>query len=246
MGIFNNKIDITELYPKGFVDIHSHLLPGIDDGAKNLDDSIGLIERMQKQGISDFRITPHVLGGVWENSSSVIKEKEADLRKALKEKGYDSVNIHAAAEYMLDDQFSALLAKNDILTLKDKYILIEMSFFNPPFNLDDLLFQIQIKGYIPVLAHPERYNYYHDSIAQYEKLIEAGCLFQLNLLSLTEQYGKPTNKMAYELLKRGMYTFAGTDTHHKRHVRLTSTIATKKNKKLLMPLFEKNIEIFSF
>ncbi|MDO3693422.1 histidinol phosphatase [Wenyingzhuangia sp. chi5] len=246
MGIFNNKINITELYPKGFVDIHSHLLPGIDDGAKNIEDSIGLIERMHKHGISDFRITPHVLGGVWENSSTTIKEKEADLKKALIEKGYHNVNIHAAAEYMLDDHFSALLANNDILPLKDKYILVEMSFFNPPFNLDDLLFQIQVKGYIPVLAHPERYNYYHDSMAQYEKLIEAGCLFQLNLLSLTEQYGKPTTKIAYELLKRGMYTFAGTDTHHKRHIHLMNEIATKKNKKLLLPLLENNIKTFSF
>ncbi|GGF80183.1 tyrosine-protein phosphatase [Wenyingzhuangia marina] len=246
MGIFNNKIDITELYPKGFVDIHSHLLPGIDDGAKNIEDSLALIERLQKQGINNFRITPHVLGGVWENSSSVIKEKEADLRKVLKEKGFDNVNIHAAAEYMLDDHFSALLDNNDILPLKDKYILVEMSFFNPPFNLDDLLFQIQVKGYVPVLAHPERYNYYHNNMSQYEKLIEAGCLFQLNLLSLTEQYGKPTTKIAYELLKKGMYTFTGTDTHHKRHVHLMNEIATKKNKKLLTPLFENNIKTFSF
>ncbi|ANW96779.1 histidinol phosphatase [Wenyingzhuangia fucanilytica] len=246
MGIFNNKINISELYPKGLVDIHSHLLPGIDDGAKTIEDSIGLVKRMQKQGINNFRITPHVLGGVWENSSELIKEKEAELKAALIENGFHDVNIHASAEYMLDDNFSQLLENDDLLPLKDKYILVEMSFFNPPFNLDDLLFQIQVKGYIPVLAHPERYNYYHDNIAQYEKLIEAGCLFQLNLLSLTEQYGKPTTKTAYTLLKKGMYTFVGTDTHHKRHIHLIKEIATKKNKKLLTPLFENNIETFSF
>ncbi|MGY5355788.1 tyrosine-protein phosphatase [Wenyingzhuangia sp. IMCC45467] len=246
MGIFNKKINITELYPSGFVDIHSHLLPDIDDGARDINDSISLIEKMKRRGITDFRITPHVLGDVWENSSTTIKEKEAELKAALIERGHHDVNIHAAAEYMLDDHFSNLLANDDILPLKDKYILVEMSFFNAPFNLDDLLFRLQLKGFIPILAHPERYNYYHEDISHYEKLIENGCLFQLNLLSLTEQYGKSVTKMALELLKKGMYTFAGTDTHNKRHIRLMDTIATKKNKKLIMPLFEKNIEVFSF
>lgn len=246
MGIFNSKIDISELYPKGFVDIHSHLLPGIDDGAKNLDDSIALIEKLKRRKITNFRITPHVLGNVWENSSSTIKQKEEEVKQALLEKGHDDIHIHAAAEYMLDDHFSKLLENDDILPLKDNYVLVEMSFFNAPYNLDDLLFQIQLKGYIPVLAHPERYNYYHNNMAQYEKLINTGCLFQLNLLSLTEQYGKPVTKVAHELLKRGMYTYVGSDIHHARHIHLMNSIATKKNKKLLTPLFENNIKTFSF
>lgn len=246
MGLFNRKINISDLYPKGYIDIHSHLLPGIDDGAKDIEDSIDLIEKMTAFGIKNFRITPHVLEEVWENSSTTIKEKEQLLQSELKARGYDDINIHAAAEYMMDENFNKLLEKDDILPLKDKYILVEMSFFNPPFNLDDILFQIQFKGYIPVLAHPERYSYFHNDFAQYEKLIKAGCLFQLNILSLTEQYGSKVTKTAHKLLKEGMYTFVGTDTHHKRHLKLMETLATQKTKKLLTPLFENNIKEFSF
>lgn len=246
MGLFNKKIPLKDLYPNNYVDIHSHLLPGIDDGAKNLEDSIDLIERMDKQGISNFRTTPHVLGDIWENSSSTIKEKEALLRKELEVRELNHINIHACAEYMMDDNFSKLLEKNDILPLKDNYILVEMSFFNPPFNLDDILFQIQLKGYIPVLAHPERYSFYHNQFSTYEKLIEAGCLFQLNILSLTEQYGDKVTKTALKLLKQGMYTFVGSDTHHKRHLKLSEKLGTQKTKKLLTPLFENNIKTFSF
>lgn len=246
MRIFNKKVDIKKFYPGGFVDIHSHLLPGIDDGAKTIDESIKLIERMDRRGVVDFITTPHVMGDVWENSTATIKEKEAELKQALLEKGYDHINLHAAAEYMMDNNFSELLANDDLLTLKGKYLLVEMSFLNQPFNLYEILFQIMSKGYIPVLAHPERYNYYHDNFKEYERLIQVGCLFQLNLLSLSEHYGKQVNKMAYELLKKGMYTFVGTDTHNSHHQYAIKSIANQKNRKLLMPLFENNIEIFSF
>lgn len=246
MGIFNKKIDLIDFYPNNIVDIHSHLLPGIDDGSKNISDSINLIEKLERRGITNFRTTPHVMGDVWENSSKTIKEKEAELKKALLEKGYNHINISAAAEYMLDENFSTLLANDDILTLKDKYVLVEMSFFSPPPNLNDLLFEIQLKGYIPVLAHPERYSFYHENLENYEKLINAGCLFQLNLLSLTDHYGKHVSKASYELLKRDMYTFVGTDTHNKFHLHTMKEIANKKNKKLLTPLFKNNIDVFSF
>lgn len=246
MGLFNKKLDINELYPNNFVDIHSHLLPGIDDGAKDLEDSIALIEKMQSFGITNFRITPHVLGGVWENSSEIIKLKEAELKAELVKRGHTEINIHAAAEYMMDDNFKKLLANDDILPLKDKYVLVEMSFFNPPFDLDDILFQIQLKGYIPVLAHPERYNFYHNSFETYTKLKKSGCLFQLNTLSLTEQYGKSVTKTAKKLLKENMYDFIGSDTHHSRHLKLMETLANQKTKKLLEPLFANNLKHFSF
>ncbi|MGY5352601.1 tyrosine-protein phosphatase [Wenyingzhuangia sp. IMCC45533] len=246
MGLFNKKISLSELYPSNYVDIHSHLLPGIDDGAKDIEDAIDLIEKMKIHGIKNFRVTPHVLGDVWENSSTTIKETEALLKKELRERNLEEINIHAAAEYMMDHNFSKLLEEDDILPLKDKYILVEMSFFNPPFNLDDILFQIQLKGYIPVLAHPERYAFYHSNFDAYKKLIDAGCLLQLNILSLTEQYGDKITKTALKLLKEGLYTFVGSDTHHKRHLKLSEKLGTQKTKKLLTPLFENNIKTFSF
>ena len=244
MGLFNKRLPLNKFYPTQFIDIHNHLLPGIDDGAKSIEDSLNLVNTLEEYGVTNFINTPHVLGGVWENSSETIKNAEAKLKQALKENGKEHINIHASAEYMMDDNFMRLLKNNDILPLKDKYILVEMSFFNPPFNLEDILFQIQFKGYIPVLAHPERYAFYHNDLNQYKKLIDAGCLFQLNLLSLTSQYGDHVKKTAYKLIKEGYYTFVGSDTHHSRHLKLMQEISNTKNKKLLDPLFENNIKYF--
>ncbi len=131
---------------------------------------------------------------------------------------------------MMDEQFSAIIEKDEeILTLKDNLVLVEMSYFSPPINLYDILFQLQLKGYKPVLAHPERYNSYHTNFQNYYKLKRAGCLFQLNLLSLTEQYGKYVQKTAEKLLKENMYDFVGTDTHHQNHLQLLEKVGTKKN-----------------
>ena len=220
---------LSEFFPEGFVDIHSHLLPGIDDGAKDIEDTIALITKMKSYGIKNFITTPHVLGTVYPNTSAIILNKLDTVKKALSERNIHDVNIRAAAEYMLDEQFSEKLANNEILTLKDNYILVEMSYFNPPMNLYDILFEIQLKGYKPILAHPERYNFYHNDYNNYNKLKRAGCLFQLNLLSLTEQYGKHVQKTANRLITDNMYDFVGTDTHKTEHLELLKTVGTKKN-----------------
>jgi len=234
------KIQLTEFFPDGFVDIHSHLLPGIDDGAKDLNHSIELIKKMRSYGIKHFITTPHVLGDVYPNSSSTIKEKLEDVRRELLNQNINDIQIHAAAEYMMDEQFSKLLEKNDILTLKDNFILVEMSYFNAPFNLYEILFEIQLKGYKPVLAHPERYNFFHNDFENYYKLKKAGCLFQLNLLSLTPQYGKNVQKICSKLLEENMYDFVGTDTHHNNHLELLKEIGAEKTKKAILHLLENN------
>jgi len=234
------KIQLTEFFPDGFVDIHSHLLPGIDDGAKDLNHSIELIKKMRSYGIKHFITTPHVLGDVYPNSSSTIKEKLEDVRRELLNQNINDIQIHAAAEYMMDEQFSKLLEKNDILTLKDNFILVEMSYFNAPFNLYEILFEIQLKGYKPVLAHPERYNFFHNDFENYYKLKKAGCLFQLNLLSLTPQYGKNVQKIYSKLLEENMYDFVGTDTHHNNHLELLKEIGAEKTKKAILHLLENN------
>ncbi len=246
MLFFKKKeVPLTEVFPKGFVDIHSHLLPGIDDGAKSLDNSIELISKMASYGIKNFITTPHVLGDVYPNSSETIKEKLKEVRNELSKRGINDISISAAAEYMMDEQFAERLKNDDILTLKDKYILVEMSYFNAPFNLYEILFDIQLRGYKPVLAHPERYNFYHSNFENYYKLKKAGCVFQLNLLSLTEQYGKGVQKIAQKLLKENLYDFVGTDTHHNNHLRLLKKIGTKKIKLQIERLLKNNIKIFS-
>ncbi len=234
------KVPLTDVFNNRFVDIHSHLLPGIDDGAKNLTNSIELISKMYSYGIKNFITTPHVLGDVYPNSTETIKSKTQEVKEELIKQGFTDITFNAAAEYMMDEQFVERLNNNDILTLKDNYILVEMSFFNAPYNLYDILFEIQLKGYKPVLAHPERYIFYHNDIQNYYKLKKAGCLFQLNLLSLTKQYGEGVKKTAEDLIKKNLYDFVGTDTHHMKHLNLLETLGNKKTKDLLSELIENN------
>ena len=245
MLFFKKKIPLTDFFTDGFVDIHSHLLPGIDDGAKDMDTSIALLLKMASYGIKNFITTPHVLGSVYPNSSEVIKQKLAAVKKELEKREIKGISIQAAAEYMLDGEFSALLDQKDILVLKDNYVLVEMSYFSAPINLYELLFKIQLKGYKPVLAHPERYNFYHTDFKSYYKLKQAGCLFQLNLLSLTDQYGKGVQKTSEKLLKENLYDFVGTDTHHQNHLELLPKIGTKKTLEKIKHLLNNNKKFLS-
>ena len=241
MFFFKSKeIPLNEFFPEGFIDIHSHLLPGIDDGAKDLNDSIALIEKMASYGIKNFITTPHVLGDLYPNTPEIIKGKLEEVQNELKKRNLTDISITAAAEYMMDEQFSIILEEGNILTLKDNLVLVEMSYFSPPNNLYDILFQLGLKGYKPVLAHPERYNSYHKNFKEFTKLKRAGCLFQLNLLSLTNNYGREVQKTSEHLLKENMYDFVGTDTHHQNHLQLLKTIATKKNVSKIETLLHNN------
>ena len=243
MFFFKKKeIPLNDFFPQGFVDIHSHLLPGIDDGAKDLEDSIALIEKMSSYGIKNFVTTPHILGDVYPNTPEIINAKLKVVQKELINRNRTDINIKAAAEYMLDEQFLTLIENDQpLLTLKNNLVLVEMSYFSPPINLYDMLFQLQLKGYKPVLAHPERYNSYHNNFRIFTKLKSAGCLFQLNLLSLTDNYGKAVRKTTDRLLKEGMYDYVGTDAHHLNHLEALQNIRTIKNQKLLLPLLENNL-----
>jgi tyrosine-protein phosphatase YwqE len=241
MLFFKKKeIPLFDFFPKGFIDIHSHLLPGIDDGAKDLEDSIALIQQMSAHGIKNFITTPHILGTIYPNTPEIIKSKLQEVQNALIKRNITDVTIDAAAEYMMDEQFSILIEKDEILTLKDHLVLVEMSYFSPPLNLYDILFQLQLKGYKPILAHPERYNTYHANFEHYYKLKRAGCLFQLNLLSLTEHYGKYVQKTTEKLLKENMYDFVGTDTHHQQHLETLQKIGTPKILKSIEQLLGNN------
>jgi protein-tyrosine phosphatase len=242
MLFFNKKnIPLTDFFKNDFVDIHSHLLPGIDDGAKDLNASIDLIEKMSSYGIKSFITTPHILGDVYPNTPEIIKSKLQTVKNELLKRNITDIAIDAAAEYMMDEQFSEMIEKDEkLLTLKDNHVLVEMSYFNAPINLYEVLFQLQLKGYKPVLAHPERYNYYHTDFKSYHKLKQAGCLFQLNLLSLTDYYGKGVQKTAEKILKENLYDFVGTDTHHQRHLEMLLKIGTKSNFKKIKHLIENN------
>ncbi|SFB20972.1 Tyrosine-protein phosphatase YwqE [Flavobacterium swingsii] len=213
MLFFNkNKTVLKDLIPENHVDIHSHLLPGIDDGAQTIDDTLFLLDSLKNMGVSKFITTPHIFSGFWDNTKDKIQALE------LETNSNNNTSFKAAAEYLMDDHFISLFQKGEILTLKDNYVLVEMSYLNPPIQLFDIIFDLQIAGYKPVLAHPERYAFYHNNFDLYQKLKNAGCLFQLNLLSTVGYYGKEVAHAAEKLLKKGLIDFVGSDVHHKKHI----------------------------
>lgn len=234
LTFFKSKPILKDLIPDYHIDIHSHLLPGIDDGAKNFGDTLRLTQALQEIGISEFITTPHIIQHVWDNTHEQILEKKASTVLEL-ERNNITVPFNTAAEYLMDDQFVQLFQSQSLLTLKDKYVLVEMSYINPPIQLYSILFDLQVAGYIPVLAHPERYLFYHNNFNEYIKLKRAGCLFQLNLLSVVGYYGVAISKIADQLLQKGMYEYVGSDVHHDNHV---AAFKQKINLKDATPLKE--------
>lgn len=231
---------LKDLIPNNYIDIHSHLLPGIDDGAKSIEDTIELITELNTIGFCKFITTPHVMNGVWDNNAiDILNKKEATLSD-LKNNGIN-IPLKAAAEYMLDGAFIKILESQKLLTLKDNYVLVEMSYLNPPMNLYDILFELQLEGYKPILAHPERYNFYHGSLSEYKKLKTVGCSFQINLLSTVGYYGPHVAKTTDYLLSNNMIDFTGSDVHHMKHVSFFNKKIIMKNYDNLITSFDNNI-----
>lgn len=235
---------LKDLIPDNFIDIHSHLLPGIDDGASTIGDTTALINGLEEIGFRKFITTPHIMGDVWKNTNKSITEK---LTSTVSELNVPSINkrFKAAAEYMIDAEFVELFEKKELLTLKDNYVLVEISYLNPPIQLYDILFELQIGGYQPVLAHPERYSFYHNSLDEYKKLKKAGCMFQLNMLSTTGYYGERVAKISDLLLKENLIDFIGSDVHHNRHLEFMHKKIVLKNYEYLTPVFQNN-SFFNF
>jgi tyrosine-protein phosphatase YwqE len=243
-AIFNRKPFLRDFIPPGHTDFHSHLLPGIDDGAASFEDTRTIITRLMSFGCSRFIATPHVMNNVWENTRESIEETLQSTRTALTAAGI-SIPLNAAAEYLIDDHFVKLYTTNQLRTLKDNYVLVEMSYLNPPIQLYQILFDVQVAGYIPVLAHPERYIFFHNNFPEYQKLKNAGCLFQLNLLSTVGYYGVEVAAVASKLLNAGMIDFAGSDVHHENHLEAFEKRIVIKNGASISAAL-KNNSVFSF
>lgn len=232
---------------EGFIDIHNHILPGIDDGAPDSNASVELIEGFEKLGISCFICTPHIMNDYYPNTVVSIEKARETLQDHLN-RLEKKTKIKAAAEYMLDQSFLELLQKERLLCLKGNMVLVEMSYFQPPINLNEILFKLQTAQYKPVLAHPERYAYFHSkSLEKYLELKERGCLFQLNALSLVGHYGNNMQEIAFRLLEEKMIDFLGTDTHQPRHLeKLSGAQLSKKQMDLVLPVIQRTRETFSF
>lgn len=215
-SIFKPKKHLVDLIPDNHIDIHSHLLPGIDDGAATVEMSEKLFSEMKKIGFSDFICTPHIMTSIWDNTAETVANAHK-LLLASESVMQKDTKIRYAAEYMMDSSFSEKVKAKELMCLKDDYVLVEMSYTNPPIQLYDIIFEVQCAGYKPVLAHPERYNFFHKNFGAYEKLKNAGCLFQLNLLSTVGYYSTSVADCADKLLKKGFIDFCSSDVHHLKH-----------------------------
>ncbi|MBI3718018.1 MAG: histidinol phosphatase [Sphingobacteriales bacterium] len=217
-NLFKKNVDVSAMLSLLKTDMHSHLIPGIDDGSPDMDTSMALISGLQQLGYKKFITSPHIMWDMYKNERDTILRKADEVREELRRRNIN-VEFHAAAEYFMDDYFSKLIKSGaPLLTIKDNWVLVEFSFISQPFDLKQNLFDLQIKGYKPVIAHPERYSYFHSKKERVHELYEQGCLLQVNLLSLSGYYGKPVQEMAKYLLKNNLVTLFGTDLHHFRHL----------------------------
>lgn len=215
------------------VDMHSHILPGIDDGSKNVEESLFLISELSNLGYKEFIATPHIHSEYYPNTRATIQEALQTLKQAMVEKGME-IQLSASAEYFLDEHFEKLLESDDLLPFRENFLLVEQSFFAETPGINEILFKIQTKGYQPILAHPERYTYWANQFERYENLNEQGVLFQVNLMSLVGHYGKTAQKTAKKLIENDMVNFLGTDLHNASHIsKLKSVLADKRVMKIL-------------
>ncbi len=210
------------------VDMHSHLLPGLDDGLKDLDTTVAFVKELHELGYRKLICTPHIISDLYPNSPETILPKLELVREAVKAQGIP-VTIEAGAEYMVDPEMEISVKRGDkLLTFGKNLILIEMSYIAASPNIEQAIFALRLKGLQPIIAHPERYNFYHGDFAQYDRLVELGCLLQVNLLSLLGYYGKPIKMTAEKLFAKKMVSLVGTDMHHENHLNALKDLASKK------------------
>lgn len=203
-------------------DMHCHILPGIDDGSPDIETSVNLVNGLIRLGLKGAVATPHIIGDLYRNDETTIAAAFRLLDQELKARGLD-FKLTYAAEYMLDSYFIDLLDNGTkLLTIMDNLVLTEFSYLSRPQHVEEICFRIQTEGYVPILAHPERYPYFHSSPDLYAHLSDLGFKLQLNLLSLTGIYGKETRKAARFIIDNDLVSFIGTDIHHQRHLEALS------------------------
>ena len=234
LGLFGKKTEqLVPLRELGLTcDMHSHLIPNVDDGSKSVEESVSLIKGMQQMGYKKLIITPHFMTGFYNNTADGVKKKLETLKTELASQSVD-VELDVAAEYYIDYDFMHDISKKPMLTFDNKKLLFECSFTNQHRNFDETVFEMQINGYKPVLAHPERYLYWHNSHSLMEEFHDRGILFQINIMSIIGAYSPAVKKMARWLIENDMCDFLGTDLHNANH------LAAIENAMIPVKLFEK-------
>ncbi|MFS4492239.1 tyrosine-protein phosphatase [Maribacter sp. 2308TA10-17] len=244
VSFFSRKKYLVDLL-EGFIDIHNHILPGIDDGAQTVEDSIALIKGFSDFGVTHFIATPHIMHNYHDNTPETIGNSLKVLKSELIKHDMNEVFIEASAEHMIDDNFETILENKKVMPLCEEHLLIEMSYLQRPINFDESVVAITSNRFFSILAHPERYNFLHGRARKYFEFKQQGILFQLNMLSLSEFYGKEVQKVAFRLLEEGMIDFIGSDVHNMNQLNsLKELTISKKTIKHLVPIVENTISRF--
>ena len=236
------KKKITQASPLT-TDLHSHLLPGIDDGVETLEQAEEIILHFKQLGYTKLITSPHVMSDAYRNTSEGILAKLAELKHYLQSKGI-AITIEAAAEYYLDETVMEMLETGKpMLTFGAKYLLFETNFLNEPLNLKEFIFLANSRGYKPVLAHPERYLYLQQNWDKLQDLLDRGVLFQLNISSITGYYSKAVQVTATKMIDKGWVHFLGSDCHTFQHVKLVEAARHTKyyQKALSLPLLNSTL-----
>jgi tyrosine-protein phosphatase YwqE len=229
----------------GFVDIHNHILPGIDDGAKTVEESIVLIKEFVSIGVTSFIATPHIMADYYPNTRETIENSLSLLKSELLQQNMHHVAITAAAEHMIDTHFETLLANNSIMPIRSQHLLIEMSYLQASLNFEEAVEKITSAGFFPIFAHPERYRYLHNKKSLLKDYKKKNVLFQLNLLSISEYYGKDIQNVALNLLDKNLIDFVGSDVHTIKQLKALKEITvTKSIYDKLVPVVQNTIKVF--
>ena len=228
-GLFNKKnntplADLSVLR----TDIHSHFIPGIDDGAQTIEDSLMMIGAMRDFGYKKVITTPHIMEDGYRNTPEIIKSGLEQVKIAVKEAGI-GIEVEAAAEYYFDFDFEKKFQSGNVLTFGEKYLLWEIPFINPPDNINEIVFQMSMKGYRPVLAHVERYAFWQNNFDKYEELAGRGIYLQMNINSITGHYSLQTRKAAQWLIDKDLISFVGSDCHRMDHIELMKNAVKDKH-----------------
>jgi tyrosine-protein phosphatase YwqE len=224
-------------------DIHSHLIPGIDDGSPSLNESLLLAQGLVELGYKKAITTPHIMSDFYRNAPETIQSGLASLNHSIKEAGI-SLKLEAAAEYYIDFEFIQKIGKKELLTFGDRYILVEFSFVEPPRNMKEAFFELQTSGYKPVLAHPERYLYWNRNPKELFELKDRDVLFQVNLLSLAGNYGPEVSRAGEILIENKMVEWLGSDMHHAKHLQNLKELQLKESlveKIIHLPLLNQSL-----
>lgn len=242
MGFFSKLFGSSSIEPIDFgllkTDLHSHLIPGIDDGSKSMEDSLILLRKFSELGYKKVITTPHIMSDFYKNTPEIILGGLEKVREAIAKENLD-ITIEAAAEYYLDFHFDELISKKKVLTFGDNHVLFELSFNDEPPRVKETIFSLITEGYKPILAHVERYPFYFNEWNKIEDFKERGVLLQLNINSLSGHYGPQVKKMGEQLIDKDWIDVIGSDCHHIGHLQMMDSL--RKNPHLKKIVEKENL-----